>query len=90
MNRVMERNKYCTCKNCHKAFEAVHWNAETCSPACRKAYSRWMKELERHEATIMHLLYQIKTYERTDRDDAAFKALTRISKATASILDFWE
>lgn len=33
----------CTCKMCRQPFYAKNRNKETCSDACRQAYSRWKR-----------------------------------------------
>jgi hypothetical protein len=89
MQRVMERNKYCVCKQCGSSFEAVRYNAETCSPKCRKAHSRWLGEVKKYEALALQVLNQLAVFKGTEADELAYDALKRIYKSAGARLDYW-
>lgn len=88
--RTMERNKSNVCKHCGQTFYSVRYTAETCSPKCRKAYSRSLQRIQDYAVQLDFILDGLKKYKGRDGEYQAQDVIRRCAKRAADIVDFWD
>lgn len=87
-SRNMEQNKACSCKECHKTFYAVRYNAEFCSTTCRKRRQRRLERIDDLMNAAFHAIEELSKYHDGAGHFKAFQAMERIAKRSASVRDY--
>lgn len=86
----VEHNRTTSCTECGESFDAAHYDAEFCSPRCRKRRQRKLEKIDALLQQSIAAIDALATYHRRVGHDKAFDVVSRIVTRVTSVRDNWE